>query len=672
MAAPPTPRRDGPLANVTRLRRPVRQSLAALAISLMLLSTAAGDEDLVSLEEQVMRTAVTDIAASVVRIETIGGQERVGRMLVGAGPTTGVVVSADGYIISSSFNFVQKPASILVTLPNGRRVPATVASRDRSCKLVLLKVETEEPLTVPPVAPRDETLVGQWAIAVGRTFDFEFPNQSVGILSAKNRIWGKAIQTDANVSPSNYGGPLIDLQGRVLGILVPLSPNSNSELAGAEWYDSGIGFAIPLDDILGRLERMKEGELARGILGITLKGNDIYGAEAELAACQVKSPAHVAGLRAGDVIVACNDIEVRRQSHLKHALGPLYAGDRVRLTVRRADQTLEFEAELTDRLIPFVQPFLGILPGRGVESLDGIQVRHVFPRSGAAKAGVKRGDRVVAAEGEPVPDSDALRARIANLEPGNTIKLRVERESEELEVTATLSALPERIPADLPPVSMGESSEPPAEEAETGEIEVDIPEETNSCFAYVPGDYTPEKSYGVVVHITVPGKLDRQELLTTWGPLCEASDLILLVPQPADESRWAPTEVEFIRKTIDAITNSYRVDEQRIVVHGRQTGGSMAYLVGFRYRDLVRGIVTVDAVVPGMLRLPDADPIQRLAFLMAKSDSAKTAPRIEKAIEVLRQMKHPVTVLELGPQQRKLNEDEHEALVRWIDGLDRI
>ena len=74
------------------------------------------------------------------------------------------------------------------------------------------------------------------------------PNISVGIVSAVNRIWGKAIQTDAKISPTNYGGPLVDIAGRVLGVLVPLSPMATDELAGVEWYDSGIGFAVPLDD----------------------------------------------------------------------------------------------------------------------------------------------------------------------------------------------------------------------------------------------------------------------------------------------------------------------------------------------------------------------------------------------------------------------------------------
>ena len=68
--------------------------------------------------------------------------------------------------------------------------------------------------------------VGQWAIAVGRTYEQPEPNLSVGVISATNRIWSKAIQTDAKISPSNYGGPLIDIHGRVLGVLVPLSPQA--------------------------------------------------------------------------------------------------------------------------------------------------------------------------------------------------------------------------------------------------------------------------------------------------------------------------------------------------------------------------------------------------------------------------------------------------------------
>ena len=111
------------------------------------------------------------VAPSVVRIETVGGLERVGKVLVGTGPTTGLIVSADGFIISSAFNFVSKPSSILVRLADGTRTPARTGRHRSQRMLVLLKVNVDEQLPVPEAVPESEMHVGQWAIAVGRTFD---------------------------------------------------------------------------------------------------------------------------------------------------------------------------------------------------------------------------------------------------------------------------------------------------------------------------------------------------------------------------------------------------------------------------------------------------------------------------------------------------------------------
>src|SRR5262249_60801055 len=90
--------------------------------------------------------------------------------------------------------------------------------------LILLKVNTTEKLTPPIAVPKSEMTVGQWSIAVGRTYDQPLPNVSVGVLSATGRIASTAIQTDAKISPANYGGALIDIHGQVLGIRVLLSP----------------------------------------------------------------------------------------------------------------------------------------------------------------------------------------------------------------------------------------------------------------------------------------------------------------------------------------------------------------------------------------------------------------------------------------------------------------
>ncbi len=137
--------------------------------------------------------------------------------------------------------------------------------------LVLLKATGASDLAVPEFVPAAEIRVGQWAVAVGRTFRPDRTNVSVGIVSATDRMFGKVLQTDADVSMANYGGPLVDIRGRVLGVIVPMAPQATSEVAGVEWYDSGIGFAVPLAAITDRLEMMKRGDDQHaGMLGIGL------------------------------------------------------------------------------------------------------------------------------------------------------------------------------------------------------------------------------------------------------------------------------------------------------------------------------------------------------------------------------------------------------------------
>ena len=242
-------------------------ALAALSCFAVIMASlplrAAADDDLESLEQKALTAAVQRVAPSVVGIETVGGLERVKKVLFGAGPTTGLVIDSQGYIVSSAFNFVNKPASILVRLPDGKRKPAKLVATDHSRMIVLLKIEVERPLPVPEIAPEADLRVGQWCVGVGRTFESERremtgpPNMSVGILSAVGRVWGKALQSDAALSPSNYGGPLVDIRGRVMGVIVPLSPQSADEMAGVEWYDSGIGFAIPAEQIRNMLPKLR-------------------------------------------------------------------------------------------------------------------------------------------------------------------------------------------------------------------------------------------------------------------------------------------------------------------------------------------------------------------------------------------------------------------------------
>ncbi len=629
---------------------------------------ASGEDDLIELEERALQAAVAKVAPSVVRIETFGGLERVGNFVVGDGPTTGLVVSEDGYVISSAFNFVQKPDSILVTVGSGRRAAAEIVARDQSRMLVLLKVNTDEKLVPPVVSPRGELVVGQWTLAVGKTLDPQVPNTSTGILSAVNRIWGKAVQTDAKVSPSNYGGPLIDIQGRVIGVLVPMSPQATSEFAGAEWYDSGIGFAVPLDQINAHLDQMKAGnDLHRGLLGISLPKGSIYSEPPKIAACKIRSPADVAGMKAGDTIVAVAGKEVRTVAQLKHALGPLYGGDEVGITVTRGDERIETKVTLAEKLLAYEHPFLGVLPQRNA---NGIVVRYVYPDSGGGAAGLQQGDRIVRFAGQEYQDPSALRAEIARREVGGNVGVTVMRGDKSLDLQVVLGTLPNEIEAELPPAH----DELPLEgvrNVEVGVTEIKIPEEPNTCVAVVPVDYNPRIEYGLVVYLTAPGTFQREAFADRWREAGEENDLIVIAPQPKDAERWTRTEVDFIKKAVDQGVATYNIDPTRVVVYGHQAGGAMAYLTAFEHRDRFTGVVAVDAGLPLRMQLPDNDPISRLAIYTTLVKSSPIAERVEAGIEAFREMKYPVTVTELG-SPRELNAGELAELVRWVDALDRL
>jgi serine protease Do len=365
----------------------------------LLAQTAA---DLETQDEQAMKAAVAQVAPSVVQIETSGGSDLIGtgqaKVRKGTGPTTGLVVAADGYVISSAFNFANKPSAIFVAIPGQKeRLVAKIVSTDETRMLTLLKVEATG-LKVPAATPKKDIRVGQWSLALGRTWASldSPPSVSVGIVSALGRIWGKAIQTDSKVSPVNYGGPLIDMRGRVMGILVPASPRGQDETAGVEWYDSGIGFAIPLEDVNRVLPRLRDGkDLKKGLLGISLQGTDMFSATPVIGVVAPDSPAAKAGIKPGDTVMEINGLPIGRQAQILHALGDKYEGDVISIKVRRGKENLSFaNLTLTGTVLSHVHPFIGLLPVRDDPEL-GEEIRYIFPQSPAEEAGLKIGDRIM-------------------------------------------------------------------------------------------------------------------------------------------------------------------------------------------------------------------------------------------------------------------------------------
>ena len=476
----------------SRDRRGTGFATLLLLLPLLAFARPALAEDLDALEQKALTEAVDRVAPSVVRIETVGGLERVDKVLFGAGPTTGLVVNSSGYILSSAFNFVNKPASILVRLPDGTRKPAKLVARDHNCQIVLLKIEPDHPLPVPETAPQSEMRVGQWCVAVGRTFEESRPNMAVGVLSAVGRVWGKALQTDAPTSPNNYGGPLVDVRGRVMGLIVPLSPMSAEEIAGVEWYDSGIGFAIPLEAVQKVLPKLRKGEdLYTGVAGVFMQSKNLYTGDTVIGSCRPNSPAAKAQFKAGDRIVEIGGRKVTRSAEVKQEISRHYAGDKVHFVVLRGDKRIEADLLLTSRLEPFQHGFLGILPLRG-GSEAGVTVRYVYPGSPADEAKIEPGDLIVTAAGDAVIDPEELRTAISGIEPGMALDLEVRhkdrgtREVGRRKVSLKMGMLPDDLPPQtLPPARA--ASEPAKEQKhKVGRIALSVPEFKNEAWAYVP------------------------------------------------------------------------------------------------------------------------------------------------------------------------------------------
>lgn len=250
------------------------------------------------------------------------------------GKSSGVVLTPDGWILVSRFALNFEPTTILVTVPDRGTFHAVRAGEDTSRGIALVKIEANG-LPVPQFVDPQSVRVGQWAFALGRTFAVDEPTVHIGVVSARRRLFGRALQIDAYTSPANYGGPVIDVHGGVLGIAVPLSPSGRN--AGVEWYDSGIGFAVTIADIPSLLERMKRGEiLQRGWLGVQLEQSWL-GPGAKIAGTPKDGAAAKAGLRKGDVLLAVDGIEVMNGPHFQMLVSSRLGGDTVTLTVQQHD-----------------------------------------------------------------------------------------------------------------------------------------------------------------------------------------------------------------------------------------------------------------------------------------------------------------------------------------------
>jgi S1-C subfamily serine protease len=272
------------------------------------------------------------------------------------GQGSGVIVDPQGYIVTN-FHVVHSAAEIEVSLRDGRVLLGRVIGVDALTDLAVLKISGDN-LIAAPWGDSEEVDVGALVWAVGSPFGLQ-SSITFGIISAKHRggmageVYQDFLQTDAAVNPGNSGGPLVDSQGRVIGI--------NTAILGDAYQ--GVSFAIPSSVAKGVYERLKaNGRVARGWLGVQL--DDVSEPTARRLGLptaagalivtvvddlSLPSPAKDAGLRLGDVVVSWNGIPVNKSADLIRMVAMTEIGSTAKLELFRRGQKLTMEVRVAER-----------------------------------------------------------------------------------------------------------------------------------------------------------------------------------------------------------------------------------------------------------------------------------------------------------------------------------
>jgi len=604
----------------------------------------ADDPPLDELEQQAFQAAADYAQDCVVQVETFGGREIVNQQLIASGPSTGTVLTSDGWIVTSIFQFRGQPASITVVLPDEQRKAAKLVARDHSRELALLKIDTDKPLKAASVSSKSEWQVGQWVIAMGKTFDFKVASRSLGILSAQGRIFNKAIQTDAKISPQNYGGPLIDLRGNVMGILAPINPGIATEGEVEQWYDSGVGFAIPLADILERLPRLQRGEdIYQGRAGFRTQSSDEFAPEIVLSGVTPGSPAAKAGMKAGDRIVGAGKSResvrpVAMHSELKHIMGTVDAEQSMVFEIEREGTKSQFEFALVKELPIYREPYLGTIIDPTSPSSEP-RVVAVVPNSPAAKAGIEVGETIVSLEELPFDEKNPLGSRLAFLDYREPVRFQLRKGTEAVRtVSVALETQPDK---DFEWTSLKvDSPQNPAEvQGARGTIQLPLGDVKNKAFAIVPSSYVNEIPHGLLIVFAEAGVQDQKIWTDAWEVFARENRWIVVVAQSSDEKAWSFEEVEIATRLRSYMSTTYKIDRRRICVGGISSGMLPAYISATQGTEVYRGVWLCNLKISPRVRVPPAEPLKALHFFLNGTD-----PSLNPFAELAQKSGHTVAL----------------------------
>ena len=377
---------------------------------------------------------------------------------------SGFIITDDGYILTNN-HVVEGATKLQVTLDTGEKYDAKVIGTDPMIDLGLIKIDAKgKKLPTLPLGDSASLKIGQWVMAIGNPLGLE-RTVTVGVVSGKKRqvpigntVPGLAnfIQTDAAINFGNSGGPLLDGQGRVVGINTAIF---RGELA------EGIGFAIPIDEARKAAEELKTGgAVKRGYLGVSMSNNAIddrikayYKLPDDngvlVADVSAGTPADKAGIKKGDVIRKLDGEIVKDNQDLQYKVASHKPDEKVKLEIIRDGKPMSLDVKLGNRPLNFTASGSGSGPGSGDDEGDtgesvkglgitvqpipqvlrqhlglsanspGVMVVSVDPESDAADAGLAPQTVIVSVNDVPVRDIADWNRAVKGLKPGDTAKI---------------------------------------------------------------------------------------------------------------------------------------------------------------------------------------------------------------------------------------------------------
>lgn len=389
--------------------------------------------DLFNELQQVIISVSNTIKPAVVHIEVVKKSGDIKYQSL----ASGLIIDKKGYILTND-HVVDRAQSVTVTLPSKLEYPAEIIGTDKLTDMALIKIEASEELTVAKLGNSDSVQVGEWVIAVGNPYGFD-RTVSFGIISGKGRVLPNLpveiqlindfIQTDAAIDPGSSGGPLVNLEGEVIGI-------------NSIWVGRGQGFTIPINTAIEVKDKLlTSGDIKRGWIGIAVQplSRDYarYFGDPELEGIIVsdiepESPAQKAGLLPGDIILEYqgNKIKAEKEEDLNKftvSVSQTQPNQPANLKIKREGKTLDLVIEIgtkpkakadeyeTDLGFTVKEITDAIYRSRRLEDKEGVLVSFVEVGGPAGNAKLREGDIVKQIENIPIKDLENLKDALKEL-----------------------------------------------------------------------------------------------------------------------------------------------------------------------------------------------------------------------------------------------------------------